>query len=143
MRGLVRREPVLGAGLLVPRTYQLVFADACWVFAVVLSGRALFVPAARCTKRFHASGASAGWHFGVREALSEWRTMLRALWRSAHPRRTLWPAAAVLTYVAAVRMIWRAGREVFGRSGRRISNRARAMALRPIRWVIETPGRRH
>ena len=142
MRGLVRREPVLGAGLLVPRTYQLVFADACWVFAVVLLGPALFVAAAQCSKRFYVSGASAGWQFGVREALSEWRHMSRALWQSAHPRRTVWPAVAVLTYVAAGRVIWRGGRQMFGWSGRRLSDRARAMALRPIRWVIGTSSRR-
>jgi hypothetical protein len=141
MRGLVRRESVVGAGRLVPRTYQFVFADVCWVFDVVLSGPVLFVPEARCMKRFHASSTSADWHFGVREAISEWHTMSRALWHSAHPRRTVWPALAMLTYVAAVRLIWRAGQQVFGTSGRRISARARSIALRPIRRASN--GRAH
>lgn len=140
MRGLMRRDHVIRAGLLLPRTHQLVFADVCWVFAVALSGCVLFVPAARCVKRYVAASASADWRFGVRQAFSEWWTMSRALWRSTHPRRAVLPAMAVIAYVAAVRIGWRAVRRVVGRRGR-APGRVRSTVLRPVRSAVDRQDR--
>jgi GT2 family glycosyltransferase len=140
VRGLVRRERVLTAGLLLPRTHQLVFADVCWAFAIALSGRAVFVPASICSKRYYASGASALWRFGVRQALSEWWTMSRALWRCPHGRLSVLPAFAGITYVAAARIIWRTVRRAIGLAGRRASSRARSAVLFPIRAARRISG---
>lgn len=137
VRGLVRRAPVVKAGLLLPRTHQLVFADACWVFAVALSGRLRFVPEARCLKRWYAASTSADWRFGVRQALSEWRTMSSALWRSTHSRRNVLPALAVIAYVTVARVVWRSVRNLIGLPGRRASARARSAALFPIQALLE------
>jgi GT2 family glycosyltransferase len=142
MRGLVRQARVVTAGLLVPRTHQLVFADVCWVFTVALSGRVLFVPGARVTKRYHRASTSADWRFGVRQALSEWGVMSRALWQSTHSRRAVLPALALVAYVGIARAVWRSVRNLIGLSGRRASARARSAALFPIRAVLERRGRR-
>jgi hypothetical protein len=109
----------------------LVFADVCWVFSVALSGRVIYVPAAHVTKRYFPSSTSADWRFGVRQALSEWRTMSLALYRSAHPHASVLPAFAVVTYVAIARVLWRSMRTALGRSRQRAPAWLRIAALWP------------
>jgi hypothetical protein len=139
MRGLFRRERMLAADLTLPRTDQLIFADVCWLFAMSLHGRFVFVPDARCRKVHYPSGASAAWTFGVRQAIDEWRTMRAAIARAPAPRRDRIAATAALSYVMAIRVAWRTMRLVIGQSNRRAPRTLRRSVLAPTKHVLRPP----
>jgi hypothetical protein len=78
-------------------------ADVCWAFTLALDAPFVFVPRARCVKRYYAESASAGWRYGVCAALDEGRVLCRALWRSPQPRFAAVGAGALLVVVAVLR----------------------------------------
>jgi GT2 family glycosyltransferase len=140
MRGLFRREIMVRRKLMLARTHQTIFADHCWVFSMALAGRLVYVPNVSCCKRYYASSASAGWRFGIREALSQWRVMSVALWRSAHPRHQVIGGLAALSYLAAGRVIWRGLRGLVGRSASRAPAAVRRSVLAAAgRWLSPAP----
>lgn len=108
VRGVMRRERVVSEGLFVPRVHGTVRADVCWAFALAVTAPFVFVPDARCTKRYRVGSASDGWHYGVRAAVDECRVMCRALWRSPAPRPVAARQIAALLWLAARRVAWRA-----------------------------------
>ncbi len=140
-RGLVRREDVVRRGLFLPRIHRTIMSDVCWAFAVAAAGPLVFAPAASCCKHYQASSASAGWHFGVRQAIDECAVMSRTIWRSVHPRREVLIAQAVLAYLAALRVGWRMVRPLTGRPGARGAGAVRSRALRVLGPVLRAPGR--
>lgn len=136
VRGLMRREAVIGRRLLVPRTYQTVQADVCWAFAVATAGPMCFVPAVSCTKRYHPSSASAGWRYGVREAASEWRVMSQSAWRHSATRKDAVLAVGLLGGVATMRIVWRVMRPIVGRSGARAPTPVRQRVFHALGRVL-------
>jgi len=68
-RGVVRRRVVVEHDLYVRPTRRDIRADIYWVFGLALHGRLLFVPSARCTKRFYRASTGAGWRIDLRQGL--------------------------------------------------------------------------
>jgi len=132
VRGLVRREEVMRRGLFVPATRGTVRADVCWAFSLAVAAPFAFVPDAICTKHYRRGSASAGWHYGVREAVDECRVLTRALVRSAHPRSHVLAGTAVLGAAAAASVVWRAGRQIIGRPTARVPRAIRASVSRAV-----------
>lgn len=140
VRGVMRREAVIGRRLLVPRTYETVQADVCWAFSVAVAGPLCFVPGVSCTKRYHRASASTDWRYGLREAISEWRVMSRSAWQYSTTRTDAVIALVVLSGVTTMRIVWRAVRPLIGHPGATAPTPIRGRVFDAIARVL--PGRR-
>ncbi len=74
-RGVVRRQVIEDSNLYIRQTYRNIRADICWVFALALRGRLLYVPSCYCTKRFNRASGGADWRFGIRQGLNAYRVI--------------------------------------------------------------------
>ena len=74
-KGLIRRRPVLEHGFLIRSTLDQINAERCWLFALSLLGRFLFVPESLYVKRYHENSTHAQWRRSGRHVLSTARVM--------------------------------------------------------------------
>ena len=85
-RGVIRRDVVARRDLYLRHTYRNIRADIYWVFALLLSGRLLYVASCRCTKRFERGSGGAAWRFGPRQSLNACRVLRSYLHDHARSR---------------------------------------------------------
>lgn len=108
-KGLFRRPPVVGAGLFIRPTYELVHAERAWLFGISLLGALAEEQRSIYLKRYHPQSAHAGWRNRSRHIISTTLIMCGYL-RDFGPSREKWRGMAYLWVKAARQIGWRVAR---------------------------------
>ena len=119
MKGMLRRTPIVNAGLYLRSPLDTILADVYWVFATGLLGRPRFVPSAHLLRRVDPTSTSAHWTLGVSHVWSG-HAVLCSYIRDFAP--SLGGAAEAMAVVTAWSM-------------------ARAVAVAAERWPVPLRGR--
>ena len=118
-QGMLRRKPIVNAGLYLRSPLDTILADGYWIFATGLVGRPRFVPSAHVLKRIDPESASAQWKFGWRHAWSGYVVLCSYI-------RDFAPTRAAAAEAMAVVTAW---------------SMARALAVTAERWPVPLRGR--
>lgn len=79
-KGLIRRKTVMEKNLLIHSTTNQVLPDRCWLFALCLLGRYVFVPEATYVKRYYEGSVHSHWEKTGRSFLNAAHAMSRYLY---------------------------------------------------------------
>jgi glycosyl transferase family 2 len=118
MKGMLRRAPIVNAGLYLRSPLDTVLADVYWVFATGLLGRPRFVPTAHMLRRVEPMSTSAQWTPGLRHVWSGHLILCSYI-------RDFAPSAGAATEAMAVVSAW---------------SMARAVAATPASWPVPLRG---
>lgn len=78
-KGLIRRKAVIAKNLLIRSTRNQIFPERCWLFALCLLGRFIFVPEATYVKRFYKGSTHTRWKITEKNFLSAAQVMCEYL----------------------------------------------------------------